>query len=92
MSGQLSGCIERRERLVALAALQRSALAREMEPLRPPLRLADQGLAALRYIRTHPGWVVGGVILLATMRLGRGGIWLRRGLMTWQVMHAWRAT
>ena len=83
--------MSRREHLVAQAALQRIALARCFEPLRPPLALADQGLAALRYLRAHPGWVVGGVILLASLRSVRGGKWLGRGWMTWQIIHALRA-
>ncbi len=90
MSGPSSRITVRRDRLVAQSALQRMALARGIEPLRPSLALADQGLAALRYIKAHPGWVVGGVILLALVRSRGGGKWLGRGWMTWQIANALR--
>lgn len=45
---------ERRERLVAQAAAQRMALAQNIELWRIPLARAYQGLAALRYIKSHP--------------------------------------
>jgi hypothetical protein len=44
-------------------------------------------LAALSYIKRHPAWLVGGGVLLATLRLGRVGKWLRRGWVAWQMMH-----
>lgn len=81
---------ERRERLVAQAAAQRMALAQNIEPWRNPLARADQGLAALRYIKSHPAWIVGGVALLAALRPGRAGKWLRRGWVTWQMVHKLR--
>ena len=76
---------ERRERLVAQAAAQRTALAENIEPWRAPLALADQGLAALRFLKRHPAWIVGGGIVLATLRLGNTMKWLRRGWLSWLV-------
>jgi hypothetical protein len=81
---------ERREHLVAQAAAQRMALAQNIEPWRMPLAMADQGLAALRFIRSHPAWIVGGGILLAAIRPRRGGKWLRWGWVTWQVVQRLR--
>jgi hypothetical protein len=81
---------ERRERLVTRAAAQRVELAQNIEPWRTPLALADQGLTALRYIRHHPEWIVGIVVLLAALRPGRVGKWLGRGWVTWQMMHTLR--
>ncbi len=81
----------RREHLVTQAALQRTVLAQGIEPWRAPLALADQGLAALRIIRAHPAWVIGGLILLAGLRRGRGGKWLQRGWLTSQFVRALRA-
>lgn len=78
---------ERRERLVAQASAQRAALAENVEPWRMPLALADQGLSALRYIRRHPEWIAGIVVLIAALRPRRAGKWLGRGWVTWQVMH-----
>jgi antirestriction protein ArdC len=76
---------ERRERLVALADLQRTALTQAIEPWRAPLALADHGLAVLRAVRRHPAWLVGGIVLLVVWRPGRAGTWLRRGWVTWRI-------
>lgn len=90
MNEKLIRLAERRERLVAQAAAQRMALAQNIEPWRIPLTRADQGLAALRYIKSHPAWIVGGVVLLAALQPGRIGKWLRLGWVTWQMMHKLR--
>lgn len=90
MNDKLIRLAERRERLVAQAAAQRITLAQNIEPWRAPLARADQGLAALRYIRNHPAWIVGGVVLLAALRHRHIGTWLGRGWVTWQMMHKLR--
>ena len=102
MNKKLIRLAERRERLVAQAAAQRLRLAQNIEPWRIPLARADQGLAALRYIKSHPAWIVGGVALLAVLRPGRVGNllavlrhgrvgkWLGRGWVTWQMLHKLR--
>ena len=90
MNEKLSRLDERRERLVAQAAAQRMALAQNIEPWRQPLARADQGLAALRYLKSHPAWIVGGVALLAAVRPGRAGNWLARGWVTWKMVQKLR--
>ncbi len=95
MSEKLIRLAERRERLVAQAAAQRMALAQNIEPWRQPLARVDQGLAVLRYIKSHPAWIVGGVALLAVLRPGRAragsiGKWLTRGWATWRLVHKLR--
>ena len=75
MNGKSARLAERRERLVAQAAAQRTALAQNLEPWRAPLALADQGVAALRYVGHHPAWLAGAVLAVAALRpkrLGRG--------------------
>lgn len=86
MNEKLIRLAERRECLVAQAAVQRIALAQNAEPWRAPLARVDQGLAALRFIKSHPTWIVGSVVLLAALRPGRIGKWLRGGWVTWQMM------
>ena len=81
---------ERREHLIAEAAVQRAALARNMEPLRAPLAKADRGLAALRYVRQHPVWLAGGVAVVAALRRFRTGKWLTRGMLAWQMVRKLR--
>jgi hypothetical protein len=90
MNKKLIRLAERRERLVTRAAEQRVVLAQNIEPYRIPLALADRGMNALRYIRHHPEWIIGGVVLLAALRPGRVGKWLGRGWVTWQMMYTLR--
>jgi hypothetical protein len=90
MNDKLIRLAERRERLAAQAAAQRMTLAQNIDPWRTPLARADQGLAALRYIKSHPAWIVGGVVLLAALRHGRVGKWLGRGWVTWQMLYKLR--
>ena len=90
MSNKRIRLVERREQLVAQAAVQRRMLAQDIEPWRTPLALTDQGLNALRYIRRHPQWIFGGIALLAILRPRHAGKWLGRGWVTWQLMHRLR--
>jgi hypothetical protein len=78
MNERLQRLAERRQQLVARAAVQRAALAQHIEPWRTPLALADRGLAAVRYVRRHPGLVIGAAALLAVLRPTRAGRWLQR--------------
>jgi len=87
MNEKLSRLAERRERLVAQAAAQRTVLSQNIEAWRVPLVLADQGLAALRYVKSHPVLTMGGVALFVVLRPRHIGEWLRRGLVTWQIMN-----
>lgn len=86
MNKKMTLVAARRERLIAQAAAQRTALAQNIEPWRIPLARVDQGLAALRYIKHHPAWIVGGVALLAALRPGRVGKWMGRGWVAWQML------
>lgn len=90
MNQKLMRLATHREHLVAQAAAQRITLSQSIEPWRIPLSLADQGLAAMRYIKGNPAWIVGGVALLAALRPNRAGKWLQRGWVTWQVMQQLR--
>ena len=87
MNQKLVRIIERREHLVAQAAAQRVALAQQIEPLRAPFTMVDQGLAVLRFIKRHPMLIVGGVALLTALRPGSPGKWLRRSWVAWQIVH-----
>lgn len=90
MNKQLTRLAERRERLVTQAAAQRMALAQNVEPWRIPLARADQGLAALRYLKSHPAWIIGGGVLFAALRPGSVGKWLGRGWVAWRMLHKLR--
>ena len=86
MNEKLTHLGERRERLIANAEAQRNALAQNVESWRRPLMLADQGVAAIRFIQRHPFWMGSVVILLTALRPGRFGEKLRRGWIAWQVI------
>ena len=92
MNQKLILIAEKRERLISRAAAQRSALSREIAPWRVPLALTDRGLVALRYIRSHPKWMLGGMVMLALLRPRIAGKWLGRGLLTWQVLERLRGS
>lgn len=81
---------ERRERLIAQAAAQRTTLAQCFEPWRVPLARVDQGLNLLRAVKRHPAWIVGGVALFALLRPARVGKWLRRGWVAWGMVRRLR--
>ena len=81
----------RRERIVALVASQRGTLAQNVEPWRMPLALADQGIAALRYLKRHPEGIVGVALLLVALRPGRIATWLGRGWVSWQLLQSLRS-
>ncbi len=85
MNNKLAQLAERRRQLVAQAAVQRTVLAHNMEPWRARLSLVDRGVAVLSYVRRHPILWVGASLLLAALRPGRVGRWLRHGLMLWQI-------
>lgn len=87
MNGKSARLAERRERLVAQAAAQRAALAQNLEPWRAPLALADQGVAALRYLRHHPALLVGATFMIVALRPKRLGRGLGLAWSAWQLGH-----
>ena len=85
MNQRLTLLAERRHRLVAQAAAQRTALAYDLQPWRARLALVDQGVAVFRYVGRHPALMVGAALLLIALRPRRAGKWLQRGWLAWQL-------
>ena len=85
MNQRLTLLAERRHRLVAQAAAQRTALAHDLQPWRARLALVDQGVAVFRYVGRHPALMVGAALLLIALRPRRAGKWLQRGWLAWQL-------
>jgi len=81
---------QRRARLVAQAEAQRTTLAQSIAPWRGPLALADRGLAALRYLRSHPVLPIGAAAMVVVLRPRRAVKWLRRGWVFWGVLRKLR--
>jgi hypothetical protein len=85
MSKKLRNLAERRKHLVAETSEQRLILAQNVEIWRAPLALADRGLAAVSYIKSHPIWASGITLgLLTAMRSCHAGKWFQRGWIVWQ--------
>lgn len=85
MKRKLAQLADRRRQLVAQAARQRTALAQDMAPWRARLALVDQGVAAIRYLRSRPFLILGAALLFAAVRPQGAGKWLRRGWLAWQI-------
>lgn len=85
MNRKLAQLADRRRQLVAQAAFQRTALAQDMVPWRARLTLVDQGVAAIRYLRSRPFLILGVALLFAAVRPRGAGKWLRRGWLAWQI-------
>ncbi len=85
MSKNSTSLAERRRHLVARAAAQRTALAQDLAPWRAPLALADQGIAALRYIKRHPLLSVGTTMAFAALRPQHTGKRLMQAWVLWKL-------
>jgi hypothetical protein len=74
----------RRSHLLALCDAQRDELAVLMVRMEGPLRVADRGIAVVRYVRERPLVIAAVTALLAAAR-GRGiWKWTQRGLLAWR--------
>jgi len=82
----------RRERLILQAAAQRDRLAAFGGELATPFRGLDRALEALRWVRMHPGLLLGGVAAFGVARprgVLRALVWAARA---WAVARALRTT
>lgn len=81
----------RRTLLQSQAAAQRAALAQQLQRWRPPLALADRGIACARTAARHPLLIAAAAVLLATWRPRRALGLVQYGLMAWQLLRRIRA-
>jgi hypothetical protein len=84
---QVSEIRARRAQLLVRAAVERERLSVQLRAWEAPLTLADKGIAAARYVRRHPEWIIAAVALLAVLRPRRALGWARNGLIAWRT---WR--
>jgi YqjK-like protein len=93
MNKKLRNLAERRETLVAEAAAQRLLMAQNVETWRKPLAIADRGLAAVSYIKSHPILTAGTSLgLFTVMRSSSASKWFQRGWLVWQVVRRLRGS
>jgi YqjK-like protein len=83
-----SGNRHKRARLLARCATQRDDLTVLIRQLDGPIKVADRGIAGVRYLRDHP-LVLGAVVALFAVIRGRGPWkWAQRGLIAWRAYRA----
>ena len=87
MNEKLLKLAQRREHLVLEAAEQRVQLAQAVDAWRAPLALAEQGLAAISFIKKHPILIAASTaVLVRLLRKSFIGKWFGRGVMAWQLV------
>ena len=82
---RLADLYRRRADLVARSAAQRAGLGEACHAWRLPLALADQGVAAWRFVHKHPVLLVGVGAILALTRPRLALKWFQRGWTLWRV-------
>jgi len=83
MNEQMLAVMQRRGELLAKIAAQRGQVAQIGARWQAPLVLADQGLAAVRFLRSHPALVAGVVALFVIRRRGVVGL-VKSGWRVWK--------
>jgi hypothetical protein len=84
---RLTEIARRKESLVAKSGRERAALVSEFGVWQKPVDVIEQGLAAARFLKSHPLLVVAAMVVVAA--LGRRKLlrWAGQGLVAWR---AWR--
>jgi len=83
MSEKMLAVMQRRSELLAKIASQRKQVGQFGARWQAPLALADQGLAALRFMRSKPLLVAGVAALLVWRRRGAVGV-IKLGWRAWK--------
>jgi len=84
--------LQRQQHLLARSAALRLRLANQAQVLQAPLAVIDQARAAAQWLRGHPQWPLGALVLLAVLRPQRAMRWASRLLWGWslyQKMQQW---
>jgi YqjK-like protein len=83
MNSQMLAVMQRRGELLARIAAQREQMTETGARWQAPLALADQGLAVMRFLRSHPALVAGVVALFMVRRRGVVGL-VKGGWRVWK--------
>lgn len=87
MNKRMAELMRRRQELLARIDMQRGQVAEIGRRWETPLAIADQGVAAARFLRSHPVLVAGVAALLLVRR--RGVVGLAKG--AWMVWKGYRS-
>ena len=82
---QRSPPAQRREQLLLRSNTLRLQLAQQAQVLAAPLAIADNLHQGLLWLRDHPQWPLGGLVLLALLRPRRAWRWALRAWWSWQL-------
>jgi hypothetical protein len=85
MNSQLSAVMQRRGELLARIASQRRQMAEIGIRLEAPLEMADRGVNAVRFLRSHPVLVAGLIAVMAIRRRGVAGM----AIVAWQLWNGY---
>lgn len=81
MKNRLIDIANRRTALLERINAQRTEVAAISQQWKKPMEMAELGFKAVRFVRSHPGWVIGGVTALM--------VWRRNGFIPF-VKGCWR--
>lgn len=73
----------RQQQLLIRSAELRVTLAHQSQTLQGPLALADQAVSSVHWLRSHPQWPLGALLLLAVIRPRRALAWAGRLWWGW---------
>jgi hypothetical protein len=87
----LAEITRRKERLIGRAAAQRAAMADAWHYWQQPAHVVDRGIAAARFLKSHP--LLLGVGVAAAVVLGRRNLlgWISRGWVVWRALRSFTA-
>jgi len=75
---------QRRAELIARAAHQRDDIATALRVLRAPLAVADKGVAAVAYVKNHPGIAAAALVATAVISPRSTLRWAQRAIIVWR--------
>ena len=75
----------RQQHLLLRSAALRVTLGQQVRVLQTPLALADQDRAGLQWLRAHPLWPIGALLLIALKRPRRALRWASRVGIGWNL-------
>lgn len=73
----------RKQQLLIRSAELRVTLAHQSQTLQGPLAWADKAVSGTRWLRNHPQWPLGALLLLAVLRPRRALAWAGRLWWGW---------
>lgn len=91
MSDRLNELALKKQMLIQRSTVLRHALAIQMDAqLAPVAGVADQAVAAGRWVRRHPYWLIAGVVALAVWRPTGMTRLAVRGVSLWRAWRQWQ--